>query len=87
MNLKYTADEYLNAGLFSDNVADEGVELHTKAFVKCAKGYSCVECGGVICKGDFALSERLLFDGKWHCAYTCVACLDEWLDLVKGVEG
>ena len=84
--MKYTLEEYINSG-FYDGDMDTEVENHKSRIVKCRKPHKCVGgCESEIQAGEYALLETGFLDGKPVSCYTCLPCLDKWLDKLKGLE-
>jgi hypothetical protein len=48
--------------------------------VRCRKPHKCANCQKQIEIGDYALAESGFMDGKPVRCYTCLPCIDEWLD-------
>jgi hypothetical protein len=83
--MKYDKSEYEEAEFYG--CEEDGVENHQQKLVKCVKPHTCVSCQKEIQKGENALRETgfMPFDGPVSC-YTCIPCLDKWLDEINGDE-
>jgi|GEM_PF-1553261 len=80
--MKYTPQEYIESG-YHDGDQCEAQNIKTK-IVKCRKPHFCTGgCDSTIKVGEYALSEEAFLDGKPVSAYTCLPCIDKWLDLLK----
>ena len=74
--MKYKPEDYIGTGIYMD---DEIIKVKEKV-VKCRKTHQCGNCQGEIQLGQYALYESAFFDGKpVHC-YTCLPCVEEWLE-------
>jgi len=84
MKLKYQKELYVGSGFYD---ADMDCENGTEKLVKCRKQHKCVNCQKSINVGDYAVREEALFPGDgWKSAYTCAACIEEWLEESGQVE-
>ncbi len=79
--LKYPKDAYLNCDYYG---GDEDIQFRKFELVKCKKPH---ECMGLDCKdreikpGDYAVKETaLLYSSGWSSCYTCIHCMDKYLD-------
>ena len=81
--MKYKPEKYIDSGIYSD---DEDVTGKTEKVVKCRKTHKCVACGKEIQPGEHALCEKGFMDGEPVSAYTCLHCVEEWLE-VSGQVG
>lgn len=75
--MKYDNELYLDSGIYG---IDEDVSCHKEKVVKCRKPHTCVGCGKEIAVGEQALSESGFLDGNPVYAYTCIKCIEEWLE-------
>ncbi len=81
--MKYTPEEYLSSG-YHDGDMDMDIEAHKEQLVKCRKVHPCTgECNGEIKAGEMALRETGFMDGMPVSCYTCIPCLDAWLDEIN----
>ena len=81
--MKYKPEDYIDRGIYSD---DEDVTGKTEKVVKCRKPHKCVACGKEIQRGEHALCEKGFMDGKPVSSYTCLPCVEEWLEESGQVE-
>lgn len=78
--MKYTEEQYIQSGFYGLE-EDDGVENKKEKLVKCRKEHDCVGgCKSVIKVGEHALYESGFLDGEFVSCYTCLHCLDKWLD-------
>ena len=75
--MKYDKELYLDSGFYG---LDEDIENHKEKIVKCRKLHSCVSCQKEIKVGEQALYESGFLDGEPVAAYTCITCIEEWLE-------
>lgn len=83
--MKYSEDMYLNSG-FYDGDMDAEVECHKEKIVKCRKEHKCSACENIISKGEKALYESGFMDGEPVSSYTCLNCIEKWLEESGQVE-
>lgn len=85
--MKYKPEEYINCGFYT---IEEGFEHHKEKLVKCRKPHECMggmdSCAKTIHPGEMALYESGFSDGEPVSCYTCIPCLDEWLDELKELQ-
>lgn len=79
--MKYTEDKYLDTGIYG---LDEEIMNHKEKIVKCRKPHECVKCGGNIEKGTKVLYESGFLDGMPVNAYTCIECVEKWIEEIEG---
>jgi len=82
--MKYKPDDYIDIELYSDTEGE--VENYKKKVVKCRKPHKCANCQKEINSRDHALLETGFMDGKPVSCYTCLPCIDVWLDESGQVE-
>ncbi len=82
MKLKDTKTDYENCDIYG--TADEEVACHAVKLVKCRKQHTCANCGKEIEKGEEALRETGFMDGQPVSCYTCVPCMDSWIEETQG---
>ena len=86
VELKYQKELYIGSGFYGADMDCEYTN-ETEKLVKCRKQHKCVNCQKPINVGDYALQEKALFPGDgWKSAYTCTACIEEWLEESGQVE-
>ena len=84
--MKYKPEDYINSG-FYDGDMDSEVENQKSKVVKCRKPHKCVGgCETEIKAGEYALLETGFLDGKPVSCYTCLPCIDKWLDELGGLN-
>lgn len=76
--MKYDKEMYIDSGIYG--YGDEDISCHKEKVVKCRKPYICATCGKEIKVGDQALSESGFMDGGAVSSYTCLECIEEWLE-------
>jgi len=78
--MKYKPEMYLDCGLYDGDFGDD-IENHQERVVKCRNPHQCIGgCDGEIKPGEYALLETGFMDGEPVSCYTCLPCIDEWLD-------
>lgn len=79
--MKYTPQEYVDCGFYSPG---ENETNYSSKVVKIRKERICAASFGkahTIAKGDYALREVCILEGDgWQSAWTCLKCLDQWID-------
>ena len=83
--MKYPEEMYLDCG-FYDADMDNGIECHKEKIVKCRKEHKCSACQNPIFPGEKALYETGFEDGRPVSSYTCLPCIEEWLEESGQVE-
>lgn len=84
--MKRKPEDYIDCGYYEPD--DSVITHHTEKVVKCRKEHMCMgECGKTIQQGDYALLEKGFMDGAPFTSYTCISCLDAWLDLIEPIVG
>jgi len=84
--MKYKPEDYIESGFYSDS--DDEIENKKEKVVRCRKPHECMGgCGKQIKVGEYALLETGFMDGKPVSCYTCLPCIDAWLDELKKLEG
>lgn len=81
--MKYKPEDYLDTNFYP---GDEDVLNHQEKVVKCRKPHQCVSCDKEITKGDYALRETGFLDNEPVSSYTCLPCIEEWLEESGQVE-
>ena len=81
--MKYDKDLYIDSGFYG---IDEEIENHKEKIVKCRKQHTCVACDKQINIGDQALNESGFVDGEPASVYTCLDCIEKWLEESGQVE-
>ena len=76
--MKYDKEMYLDSGYYG---IDEDIRNHKEKIVKCRKPHECMGgCDKEIAIGEHALYESGFLDGEPVSAYTCLNCIEEWLE-------
>lgn len=75
--MKYDKELYIDSGYYG---VDEDIEHHTEKIVKCRKKHNCVSCQKEIKTGEQALYESGFLYGEPVSAYTCLECIEKWLE-------
>ncbi|MDC0802719.1 hypothetical protein [Clostridium paraputrificum] len=75
--MKYDKGLYIESGIYG---LDEDVRNHQEKLVKCRKMHKCVSCERDIRVGEQALCETGFTDDGAVVAYTCLECVEEWLE-------
>jgi hypothetical protein len=83
--MKYKPEDYINSGYYG--VEDDGVTYHKEKLVKCRTSHKCLGgCDSEIKPGEYALLESGFMDGEPVSCYTCLPCIDKWLDELHAHE-
>ena len=82
--MKYRVEEYEDSGFYG--CEEDEVENYKQKVVKCRKAHECASCQKEIETGEYALSETGFMDGEFVSCYTCIDCLDKWLDRINGCD-
>lgn len=77
--MKYDKELYVDSGFYGD-FGEEEVSCYKEKVVKCRKPHKCSACEKEINVGDHALSETGFMDGQGVSCYTCIPCIEEWLE-------
>lgn len=84
--MKYDKDLYLDSSFYGGDFGDD-ITNHKEKIVKCRKPHECNGgCGKEIKAGDYALLETGFMDGEPVSSYTCLPCIEEWLEESGQVE-
>lgn len=82
--MKYKPEDYLDSGFYSD--MDDDLENKKEKVVKCRKQHECATCEAEIAIGAHALRETGFMEGKPVSAYTCLPCIEAWLEESEQVD-
>lgn len=82
--MKYKIEDYINSGFYEETDAD--IVNHKIKIVKCKKNHQCVNCKAEIKIGDNAYFEKGFMHDEPVSCYTCISCIDIWLDFIKSLE-
>ena len=78
--MKYTEEQYLNSGFYGEDREGE-IRMRQLKIVTIKKEHPCIGgCNTDIGVGQKAMNETYMLDGKWYSFYTCLPCLDAWID-------
>lgn len=84
--MKYDKDLYIDSG-FYDGDMDGEYQKKEEKIVKCRKPHKCMGgCGREIQAGEQAVCEKGFEDGKPVSCYTCLECIERWLEESGQVE-
>lgn len=81
--MKYNKDLYIDSGIYG---LDEEIRSHKEKLVTCRKPHNCVSCEKEIGQGEQALYETGFNDSGAVSAYTCLNCIESWLEESGQVE-
>lgn len=81
--MKYDKNLYVDSGIYG---LDEDIRNYKERVVKCRKHHKCVACEREIKQGEQALYESGFTDDGAVSAYTCLECVEEWLEESGQVE-
>lgn len=80
--MKYTAQEYVNCNFYGE--PGEGVHHYGARVIRINKDRKCVNCRKKVKSTTHMLVERaILTEEGRRTAYTCLPCLDKWIDQTK----
>ena len=82
--MKYGAELYVDSGIYSD--ADSDITNRKEKIVRCRKTHKCATCNSEIQIKELALHETGFIDGEPVSCYTCLTCIEEWLEESGQVE-
>lgn len=77
--MKYDEDLYTYSGIY-DSDMDGELQIREEKLVKCRKPHECMSCKKEINAGEQAVCERGFLDGKPVSGYTCLGCIENWLE-------
>lgn len=77
--MKYDKELYINSGFYGED-RDGEVTNRKEKIVKCRKPHECMGCGKEIKAGEQVLYETAFCDGKPVSCYTCLECIEKWLE-------
>ena len=83
--MKYDENLYLDSG-FYDGDMDAEIRNRKEKIVKCRKPHECMGCGKEIGVGELAVCESGFMDGCPVSCYTCLKCIEDWLEESGQVE-
>lgn len=81
--MKYDKDLYIESGIYG---LDEDVRNLQEKLVKCRKMHKCASCERDIKVGEQALYETGFTDDGIVSVYTCLECVEEWLEESEQVD-
>lgn len=78
--MKYDEELYIDCGFYDGDMDGDFVKKSEK-IVKCRKTHECMGgCGKEIKPGEKAVCETGFYDGKPTSCYTCLECIEKWLE-------
>ncbi len=84
--MKYKPEDYLNCDFYGGDFGDD-IENHKEKIVKCRKPHKCAGgCETEIKVGESALYESGFIEGEPVSCYTCLPCIEAWLEESGQVE-
>ena len=84
--MKYKPEDYSIADTGFYGLADEDIDHYQEKLVKCRKVHTCMNCENEIPASAYAIRETGFMDGSPVSAYTCIDCMDKWLDEINGED-
>ena len=82
--MKYNKELYTDSGIYAG--CGDDAENHTEKIVKCRKSQECINCKEEIQAGEKALYETGFMYAEPISAYTCLECVEKWLEESGQVE-
>ncbi len=84
MKMKYDKELYIGSGIYED--MDANIECYKEKIVKCRKEHVCPSCQKTIKIGEEALYESGFMEGEPLSCWTCLPCIEKWLEESGQVE-
>ena len=81
--LKYDKELYLDNEIYG---LDEDFVKRSEKVVKCRKPHECNNCGNEIESGNYAICETGFMYGNPVSTYTCIKCMEGWMEELGRVE-
>ena len=78
--MKYPEEMYYDSCFYDGGLGDDGISSYKEKVVKCRKPHKCSGCETEIHIGDYALRETGFMDGEPVSCYTCLPCIETWLE-------
>jgi hypothetical protein len=79
--MKYKPEDYIDSGFYDGDFGEGCLENHKEKLVKCRKPHKCMGgCEKEIAAGEYALLETGFMDGQPTSCYTCLPCIEAWLE-------
>jgi len=83
--MKYKIEDYLNSGFYGND--DSEIDNYKEKISRCKKPHKCMGgCDLEIKAGDYALVETGFMEGEPKRVYTCLKCIEKWLDESGQIE-
>ena len=76
--MKYNKEQYLNSEIYG--CQEDEISCYREKVVKCRKTHTCVNCQKTIEVGEHCLNESGFMYGKAVSSYTCLPCIEKWLE-------
>jgi len=80
---RYKPEDYIGFTMPNGDM-DVDMRNHTSHLVMCRKQHECWNCGATIERYDHALGEKGFLDGEPVNCWTCLDCVDEYMDMMNG---
>ncbi len=77
--MKYDKELYIYSGIY-DGDMDGELQISEEKLVKCRKPHTCMSCQRGINAGEQAVCERGFLNNKPVSGYTCLECIESWLE-------
>ncbi len=77
--MKYAEELYTGSGFYGQDREGE-LKNYKEKVVKCRKPHECMGCDRGIKAGEYAVYESGFLDGKPVTCYTCLECIENWLE-------
>lgn len=76
--MKYDKDLYVDNGIYA--FKEKGMKCRIEKIIKCRNPHKCASCGKEISQGEQSIVEIGFLEGERICCYTCLTCIEEWLE-------
>lgn len=77
---KYSDEQYLDTEMYEDGDAE--IRQYKKEIVTTRRKHTCASGQHEIVKGSRAVRESAIAEGARGSAYTCLDCIDKWLESI-----
>ena len=82
--MKYDKSAYIGSQIYG--WGDGEAKIYSERIVKCRKTHTCYACYKEIEIGEQAICEKGFMDGEPSSSYTCIKCIEDWLEVSGQVE-